>query len=135
MKDKLDLPLAAHQLRSRTLHVCENYHLRTLRDVKEFGVDELRNRARGCGDMMRDELKQAIEDAEQPQPGLFEDPTYIRQKTEDGLTHIQALVQDVERKIMLAALKGQISPEQRSDVTKKLRFAADAAIKLPCKGD
>lgn len=66
---------------------------------------------------------------------MFDDPEYRRYRLEDGIGTVEALIQDIQRSLTRAALKGHVSLDTRVGMSLKLRDAAEKVMQLPSTGD
>jgi len=130
MSYTLDTPIADLEFSTRVQTVLANHGCRTLRDASAK-LEDIRQHARGFGHKCYREVKEAIKFASQTQGDLLEQEEYRRYLLEDRLHSATALIQDVQLRLLRAALKGHISKESRRDAAFKLRDAANFVEQIP----
>lgn len=130
-KPSWDTPISECELSTRTVGVCARNSVHTVGDAKEK-LDHLTKHAKGFGSKCKRELQEVIRWVEEAQqPDLLQTPEYIAYKLEDSLTTITALLSDVNRWLLHAALKGRLTAETRNHLRLKLLDAAEKTMQLP----
>lgn len=110
----------------RIMGVCARNGIKTVGDLREK-LDEL-PKWRGLGQKSINEIKDFFQAQSE---SLFHTPEYRRYRLEDAIGGTEALLQDVQRALTRAALKGHVSADTRMDMSLKLRDAAERVLKLP----
>lgn len=123
-----DLEFSTH-----TRSALKGQGLTTLGDVQRVGVEYLKAHARRFGRSSARECTEMLQYL--APPTLLNTPEQRAYRLESALGSAQALMQDVERTMQRAAIKGHISKDSRNDAARKLVEAARYLEKLPAPGD
>lgn len=135
MSYTLDAKIEDLEFSTRTANALKNFGCVTLRDAQQK-LEHLKAHARGFGHKSYREVKEAIRYASQTQGDLLQQEEYRDYVLEDRLGSIQAILADVQSRLLRVALKRRASPETRREIAFKLRDAANFAEQLPStRGD
>lgn len=124
----LDTPIDDLEFSVRVARLLAMHGCRTLRDAQDK-LEHMKNHAKGWGRKCEREVREMLDEAERP--NMFNDPQYVFERLEEDIGQLQALMHDVDLRLLRTALKRRISREARGDLARKLRHMAEVAERLP----
>lgn len=62
---------------------------------------------------------------------MLESDEFRRYKLEDAVTSVESMLQDVQRKLTRAAMKGAVSQDTSAQLSRQLILAADKVLEIP----
>lgn len=131
----LDDPARGPEFSVRVMSRLKNYGCQTMQDVKERLESGALAHIKGLGSKAINEIREMVEHYEQldnPQRDLLkDDPVETQYRLEQYVGSAVAIMHDVQVSLIRVALRGRISRETRSQLSLKLRYAADQISKLP----
>lgn len=122
------------ELSVRTTNVLRYQGLKTLGEAWD-SRDHLKQFAKGWGAKSAREITEIWRELEAQDKDLLKSPEYQSFVREDKLTSIQALMQEVDRRLLRVAIKDRVSGEVRQQMATLLRQAAEYVEQLPSIGE
>lgn len=114
---------------ARIMSVMNNHGVETIGQLR--GKLKELDKWRGLGHRSINEICNFFRAIDNPEPEMFEAPEFKAYIVEDRTSSALALIQDVERTILRAALQGRMSAETKRHNAMKLRDAASQLSQLP----
>lgn len=129
-----DTPIGDIEISVRTHNVLKNQGITTFGQAWD-SLEKLKRHAKGWGSRCTRELTEIWQFMQAQNEDMLKSPEFQAYLREDKLSSIQALMQEVDRRILRVAIKGQVSSETRRHMATMLRQAADYVEQLPAIGD
>lgn len=129
--DNLDTPVADLELSTRARTVLLNNGVATLREMTPEKFEFFRKHVRNYGRKTENELKEIIRWMRERQGDLFMTPKELAIQLADTLVQIQAIIHDVQVRMLQVSLNRRVSIGVKNEMAVKLHSAAEYCQRLP----
>ena len=129
-----DTPIGDIEVSVKVHNLLKTHNFTTLGEAWA-GLEHMKQYAKGWGSRCTRELTEVWQAMQAQQEDILKSPEFQAYLREDKLSSVQALLQEVDRRMLRVAIKGQVTGETRRHMAAMLRQAADYVEQLPAFGD